>query len=66
MSKNDYSALTVNERLYVSGNLNKFDTAVAKKDIGEIVKILKEVDLKNVSIIPILKSLGFEVKPESI
>jgi len=66
MSGNDYSAMTVNERLYVSGNLNKFDLAVAKKDITEIVKILRSVDLKKESIIPILELLGFEVKPEEI
>ena len=56
----DYSGMTVNERLYLSGKLDKFDNAVSQKNVKEVVKILKEVDLKIESIIPILESLGLE------
>ncbi|MGM8363820.1 hypothetical protein ACSV4D_18050 [Flavobacterium sp. ARAG 55.4] len=56
----DYGGMTVNERLYESGKLDKFDKAVAQKNVKEVVKILKAVDLKTESIIPILESLGFE------
>jgi uncharacterized protein YajQ (UPF0234 family) len=56
----DYSGMTVNERLYLSGKLYKFDEAIAQKNAKEVVKILKEVDLKIESIIPILESLGLE------
>ena len=56
----DYGGMTVNERLYVSGKMNKFDKAVAQKNVKEVVKILKAVDLKTESIIPILESLGLE------
>jgi hypothetical protein len=53
-----YSGMTVNERLYISGLLQKFDDAVKKKDINKIIKILKEVELEESSINPILKALG--------
>ena len=56
----DYGGMTVNERLYESGKLNKFDKAVAQKNVKEVVKILKAVDLNKESIIPILESLGLE------
>ena len=56
----DYGGMTVNERLYVSGKMNKFDKAVAQKNVKEVIKILKAVDLKTESIIPILESLGLE------
>ncbi len=51
--------MTVNERLYVSGLMDKFDLAVKLKDIEEVVKILKKVEITDESAInPILKSLG--------
>jgi hypothetical protein len=53
-----YSGMTVNERLYISGLLQKFDDAVNEKDINKIIKILKEVELEESSINPILKGLG--------
>ena len=53
-----YSGMTVNERLYISGLLQKFDDAVKEKDINKIIKILKEVELDESSINPILKGLG--------
>jgi hypothetical protein len=44
--------------LYISGLLQKFDDAVNEKDINKIIKILKEVELEESSINPILKGLG--------
>jgi hypothetical protein len=57
---NKYTGMTVNERLYVSGLLNKFDKAVKEKNIDEIVSILREVELNDLSINPILKQLGLK------
>ena len=53
--------MTVNERLHLSGKLEKFDKAVVQKNVKEVVKILRSVDLKMESIIPILESFGFEI-----
>jgi hypothetical protein len=56
---NQYKGMTVNERLYVSGLMEKFDTAVEKKDIDTILEILKKVEISNESQInPILEKLG--------
>lgn len=52
-----YLGMTVNERIYVSGLLDKFDNAVSKKDVNKVILILKEVELTDESIDPILKSL---------
>jgi len=56
MSK--YGGMTVNEQLYVSGLIDKFDKVVKEKDVDTIVLILKEVELTDLSIDPILKHLG--------
>jgi len=42
---NKFSGMTVNERLYVSGLLPKFDEAVAAKDIERVKRILRDVDI---------------------
>jgi hypothetical protein len=55
-----YAGMTVNERLYASGLINKFDEAVAQKDIKKIISILKKVDLTDESIKPILERLGLK------
>lgn len=61
---NKYAGMTVNERLYVSGLMEAFDKAVKEKDINNVVSILQKVELKTVSIEPILKQLGLsESKP---
>ncbi len=52
-----YVGMTVNERLYISGLIDKFDYAVKRKDVSTIVSILKKVELKEESIKPILDSL---------
>ena len=56
----DYFGMTVNERLYLSGKLDLFDQAVAQKNVKEVIKILKSIDLKIQSIIPILESFSLE------
>jgi len=56
--ENKYAGMTVNERLYVSGLMDEFDKAVAGKNIDEAIRILKKVELTDVSIKPILEQLG--------
>jgi reverse gyrase len=55
---NKYAGMTVNERLYVSGLMDEFDKAVSEKKTVEVVRILKEVELSDGSIKPILEQLG--------
>lgn len=55
---NKYQGMTVNERLYVSGLIKKFDEAVSHKDVGLVITILKDVELTEDSIEPILKALN--------
>ncbi len=50
--------MTVNERLYVSGLMEQFDKAVKEENIALVESILKEVELNELSIEPILKQLG--------
>ena len=57
--ENKYGGMTVNERLYVSGLLEKFDNAIAQKDINLVIAILEKVELNDSNIQAILKSEGF-------
>lgn len=50
MKENKYGGMTVNERLYESGQINEFDKAVHDKDIERVKAILKSVELNDVSI----------------
>ena len=54
----DYRAMTVNERLFASGNLTIFDEAVKTKNKEKVVQILKEVLLDDDDIRELLKHLG--------
>lgn len=54
-----YVGMTVNERLYVSGLIGKFDKAVKDRNTKSIISILKEVELTDESITDILLNLGF-------
>jgi molecular chaperone GrpE (heat shock protein) len=54
------TGLTVNERLYISGLLNDFDEAVKEKAEEKIISILKQVNLTEDSILPILKEFGLK------
>jgi hypothetical protein len=57
---NQYRGMTVNERLYISGLIEKFDLAVEAKNIDKVIEILKKVEITEESAIePILKELGF-------
>jgi hypothetical protein len=56
--RDKYKGMTVNERLYASDLLEKYDDAVKKKDVENIISILEEVELFEKSIIPILENLG--------
>lgn len=55
MRKIEYSGMTVNERLFVSNLIQDFEVAIKKKSREEIIRILKTVDLSDVSIEAILK-----------
>ena len=52
-----YVGMTVNERLYGSGLIEKFDNAVKEKNIKKVIEILKKVELNESSINSILESL---------
>jgi sulfur carrier protein ThiS len=57
--ENKYSAMTVNERLYVSGLMNEFDKSVKEKDTNKVKSILKEVGITDeTTVTAILKQTG--------
>jgi hypothetical protein len=56
--KSKYSGMTVNERLYLSGLIAKYDEVVKEKDIDGAISILKSVDLGEDNIRAILKFHG--------
>lgn len=58
MSSKKYIGMTVNERLYAANLYDKFYEAVEKKNIDKVIAILKEVELTDASIDPILAGLG--------
>ena len=58
--ENKYLGMTVNERLYASGFLAEFEKAVKEKNIDKIISILKDVELTEASINPILEKLGLK------
>ena len=59
--KEKYEGMTIKERLFVAKKLDEFDEAVEKKDIDKIISILRGIDLADVSIHPILESLGLSI-----
>ncbi|MCA9436351.1 MAG: hypothetical protein KC978_11230 [Candidatus Omnitrophica bacterium] len=65
-SNTHYAAMTVNERLFVSGKLDAFDKAVAEKNQQEIESILESVDLSAQNITVITKNvLGREQEEDN-
>lgn len=56
--KSKYSGMTVNERLYISGLIDKYYEAVREKDIDAAISILKAVDLGEDNIMANLKFAG--------
>lgn len=54
-----YKGMTVNERLYISGLMEKFDLAIKNKNVEEVIDILKKVEITDKSAIKaILKEFG--------
>ena len=41
----DYSGMTTNERLFVAGLMDEFDAAVATRDRGALIRLLRRVDI---------------------
>lgn len=58
--QNKYAGMTVNERLYQSGLLDEFDRAVSEKNTDAAISILKEVELTDENIKPILEKRGLQ------
>ena len=56
--ENKYGGMTVNERLWVSGLMEQFDSAVLKRNVDKVTKILKEVELNEPNINVILRQKG--------
>ena len=54
---NKYKGMTMNERLYASNLIDKFDIAVKRKNVATIISILEEVELTEKSIVPVLENL---------
>ena len=54
-----YKGTTVNERLYISGLMNRYHKAIEEKDVNAAISILKQVELTDENINPILKQDGF-------
>jgi len=57
-------AMTVNERLYVSGLMDAFDKAVEERNVQEVRAILEKIGLTELSIVPILKRWGLKTHDE--
>lgn len=53
-----YSGMTVNERLCVSGLIDEFDKAIEEKNREEAIRVLKEVELTDENIQAILEQSG--------
>ncbi len=57
MAENRYGGMTANERLYFSGLMDKYDTAIERKNTAEVIAILKEVELSEENIHAVLHHL---------
>lgn len=53
----DYSGMTINERLSLSGQMKEFDSAKRNKDREKLIAILENVKVDKSSINDILRSL---------
>ncbi len=51
----NFAGMTINERLFVSGLIKEFDSAVKEKNRVRVVEILKRIDLNNQTILGILE-----------
>ncbi len=48
--KLNYAGMTVNERLYLSGQLKEFDAAIDCKDKAKLIEILRDIEVDEPSI----------------
>jgi hypothetical protein len=56
----DYSGMTVNERLVISGLLKDFDKARKKRDTKTMLIILKKIEIDESSTADILTKFGLK------
>ncbi|MDQ3820624.1 MAG: hypothetical protein M3362_23475 [Acidobacteriota bacterium] len=55
LSEDEAGGMTVNERLFLSGQMDDFDMAVARRDVPELERILRSVYLSPENIRAIIK-----------
>jgi len=55
---NKYKGMTVNERLWTSGLMAKFEKAIKEKDVTKARRLLEKVELTKENIDPILEKYG--------
>lgn len=55
---NKYKGMTVNERLWVSGLMPKFERAIKEKNVNKVRQLLEKVELTKENIDPILEKHG--------
>lgn len=60
--KYDFSGMTVNERLWVSGQSDKYRKAVLEKDLNAALSILKTIEIGDRNIKAVLKYDGFTIE----
>lgn len=57
-----YKGMTVNERLYLSGLMDSFESAIKQNDVASVISILEAVELTGGSINPILEFHGLKME----
>lgn len=57
----DYSGMTLNERLVVSGLLNEFKQAIKLKKREKVIWILQQLNIDKNSVNAVLKQYGFKL-----
>ena len=57
----DYTGMTVNERLYVSGLIDEYYKAVEEKDADKVADILSKINIGDGNIRSILEKYGLQI-----
>lgn len=57
LGEKEASGMTVNERLFVSGQMEKFDEAVAQRNVPELERILSSVYLEPDNVRAVIESV---------
>lgn len=57
----DYSGMTLNERLVISGLLNEFEQAIKLKKREKVIRVLQQLDIDKKGVNAILEKCGFEL-----